>query len=282
MRNCIASVVETISPRHEEDGRLVWKTITAPWETRVIFMVQTNPAALGSTSSKTETDESIYALGNIREYTEQTCADLLTTSSHMENILPILGEQYIDFPIASAPTGLFPGSPVAMQMMELSKIVEKRAIYEIIHLKNEAIDQILRQWVAILHTHAGLAGRVRQVGETIHWAKTKTEIRAVLTILFQAKRRQVQPGGPTYDGRDRRDLMVDAMRGRVMLMMGDEESLRPWLREVCIEEQDEGEFDAIMRMVYQGPASQGPGQGPAPGPASQGPASQGPPPQGNP
>ncbi|KAG6362747.1 hypothetical protein INS49_007840 [Diaporthe citri] len=275
MRNSIAYVVETIASDHEQDGRLVWKTIAAPWEARFEYMLESNPAALNALEeSDAETiNDSIDGLANLRKFTLQTCVDLLSTSSHLENVLPILDDQYIDFPIATAPTGLFPGVPIAMQMMELSKIVEKRAVHDIIRLKNPGLDQIIQQWIKILHTHAGLSERVRRVGEAVHWERVKAEIKAVTIVLFQAKRREVEPTGPTLNGRHPRDLLVDAMRGQVMLMLGDHEPLRVWLREVCIEEQDEEEFDTIMRMVYRGPASQGP---PAQEPASQGPPSQGP------
>ncbi|KAL2284815.1 hypothetical protein FJTKL_08644 [Diaporthe vaccinii] len=232
IRDYVARVVETITPSHEEDGRLVWKTITAPWEARFDYMLETNPVALDALeeSEANTINDNIFGLANIRKYTQQTCADLLSTSSHMENVLPILGDQYIDFPIASAPTGLFPGVPIAMQMMELSKIIEKRAIYDIMRLKNEGLDKIVRQWVEILHTHAGSSARLAAVGETIHRARTKAEIKAVAIVLFQAKRREVQPAGPTYDGRHPRDLLVASTRGQLMLMIGDDEGLRLWLR----------------------------------------------------
>lgn len=278
MRNSIAYVVETIASSHEQDGRRVWKTLTAPWEMRLDYMLETDTEALNALSDREAeaVNDAIDGLRKIRQFTRQACDDLLTTSSHLENVLRILDEQYVDYPIATAPTGLFPGVPVAMQMMELSKVVEKRALYEMIRLKNPGLDQIIQQWIKILHTHAGLSERVRRVGATVHWERVKAEIRAVTIVLFQAKRREVEPGGPTYDGRHPRDLLVDAMRGQVMLMLGDHEPLRPWLREVCIEEQDEEEFHTIMRMVYQRPAPQEPApQEPAPQePASQGPAIQ--------
>lgn len=266
VRDSIAYVVETIASSHEQDGRLEWKTIAAPWEARGYYMVETNPAFDDLDDDEAlATNDSIDGLAAIRKFTQQACTDLLTTSRHMENVLPILGDQYIDFPIATAPTGLFSGVPVAMQMMELSKIVEKRAIYEILRLKNKGLDEIVRQWIMILNTHAGLSERLAAVGETIQRARIKAEIRAVMIVLFQAKRQEVEPTGPTLDGRHPRDLWVDSLRGQVMLMLGDNEALRAFLRRVCIEEQDEEEFDTIMRMVQQGPAPQGPAsQGPAP------------------
>lgn len=267
IRDSIAWVVEKITPSHEGDGGLVWKTITAPWEARFEYMLETNPVALDALdeSQANTINEFIIGLRNIRKYTQQTCADLLSTSGHLENVLPILGDQYIDFPVATAPTGLFPGVPIAFQMMELSKVLEKRAIYDIMRLRNQGLANIVRQWVEILNTHAGLSQRLATVGDTIQRAKTKAEIRAVTIVLFQAKRREVEPSGPTTDGRHPRDLLVDAMRGQIMLMLGDDEALRVWLRQICIQEQDEEEFDTIMRMVYRGPGNQGQSsQGPAP------------------
>lgn len=219
--------------------------------------VQANPAALNN-AVQLAVNNAIGGVNNIRKYTQDTCGELLNTSSHMENILPILGDDYIDFPMASAPTGLFPGVPIASQMMELSKIIEKGAVYEIARLNNPDLDAIVRQWIRILETHVGLSSRVEDLREDVAREKLKTVIRAVTIVLFQAKRREVGPIAPTSDGLHPRDALVATARGQITLQLGDDPAMRVWLREVCIEEQDEEEFNTIMRMMPQEPSSQGP------------------------
>lgn len=253
MRSVITAAVGYVAPSHERDGGPEWKTLAAPWEARFLFMVQTSSVALGDAAQR-RNNYQIDTLANIRKYTQQTCTDILITSSHLEAILPILGDQYIDFPVASAPTGLFPGVPVAIQMMELSKIFEKAAVRDINRLKTPGLIRIIHQWLAILQSHTGLLDRARDVLAT---QRTRIEIEAALTVIFQTKQRELRIGEPTYDGNQRRDMSVAAMRGQIMLLLGDDETLRAWLRELCIEEQDEEEFNTIMRMVSQRPAAQG-------------------------
>lgn len=255
MRNSITSVLVRVAARHDQGDQREWKTITASWEVTFIFMVEQNRAALSSAAQQA-INRSIDSLTNIRNYTQEKCGELLNTSNHMQNILPILDEQYIDFPIASAPNGLFPGVPIAMQMMELSKIMEKRAVHEIVRLNDPDLEKIIRQWMRILETHVGLSSRVDILREELNREKQKTVILTISTVLFQAKRREVGSAGPTHDGRHPRDLLVDTARGQIMLLLGEDQVLRAWLRQVCIEEQDEEEFDNIMRIVHRGPAPQ--------------------------
>lgn len=250
MRASIVSMLEKVAPNHEQDGELVWKTISAPWEARFIFMVETNPAALNSITRQ-EVHESIDALTNIRKYTQQTCGDLLSTLSHMENILPILSVEYMDLPIAKLPRDLFPGVPIAVKMMEQSEIMEKRAIYEAVRLEHPILRKIIGQWLRILETHLGMSDRIgnfrREVNLGMKRERIKSEIEALLIILFEAKRREVDPTLSAVDGRHPRDLFVDAVRGQVALLLLDDEIIKAWLREFCVEEGDPEEFDAIMR-----------------------------------
>lgn len=261
MRASIASMLEKVAPRHEQDGELVWKTISAPWEARFIFMVQTNPAALNSTTRQ-EVNEYIDALANIRKYTQQTCGDLLNTLSHMDNVLPILGVQYIDLPIAKLPKGLFPGVPIATKMMEQSEIMEKRAIYETVRLENPILKKIVGQWLRILETHLGMSNRIgnfrNEVILGMKQERIKSEIGALMLILFEAKQREVDPNLSAVDGRHPRDLFLDALRGQVVLLLLDDEVIRAWLRDVCVEEDDPEEFDTIMHMLNRRPNPQGP------------------------
>lgn len=261
MRTSVLSMLDKVAPRHEREGDLVWKTIGAPWETRFIFMVETNHATLDSITRQ-EVNESIDALTNIRKYTQQTCGDLLSTLSHMENILPILGDQYIDFPIATLPKGLFPGVPIATKMMEQSEIMEKRAIYETVRLNHPILKQIVGQWLRILATHLGLSDRIENFRDDVKLGmkreKIISEIQAVMIILFDFKRLEVEPNISAVDGRHPRDLLVDSLRGQVVLLLLDDEVIKAALRDMCVEEDDPEEFDNIMHMLNRRPNPQGP------------------------
>lgn len=250
----VRDALDQIGRDHEEQGVLQWQTIKAPWEARLIFMTTTNPGnldrrALEQIQAATET------LANLRKAAQQKCEDLVVTTSHIDRVVGILDEGYIDFPMASAPRGFFPGVPIARSMMQLSKSVEAAAVKEIIRLSNRGIDDIVRQWVQLLEAYFGLSDRLRGVRQDIRLARITADLSAIKTVLFQVKRDEVQPP-PAQGGQPAKDQALARIRTQIRNTVQNNGDLITILRDLCRGEQDDEEYETIMRIPYQAPAQQ--------------------------
>lgn len=239
---------------HEGQGGLQWQTIEAPWEARLTFVTATNSGnldghALQQIQAATET------LASLRKAARQKCVDLAVTTSHVDRVVGVLGDGYIDFPMASAPRGLFPGVPIARSMMTLSKSVEAAAVKEIIRLSNRGIDDIVRQWVQLLEAYFGMSDRMGGVRQDIRLARKMADLSASKTVLFQVKRGEVQPP-PAQGGQPGKDQALARIRTQIRNTVQNNGDLITFLRDLCRGEQDDGEFQTIMRIPYQGPPQQ--------------------------
>lgn len=250
MTNAATETLNTIGRDHEEDGQYRWDTIFAPWEARLIYMVETNSGVLDGATQQ-QIQAATVALADIRNETQQKCIEMARTLGHVDSILIILGEEYIDFPIATAPTPSFPGVPIARAMMTLSKSVERAAIQQIISLKNKNIDDIVRQWVVLLEAHVGMSDRMRGVGYTVWMERTKADLLAIKTVLFQVKRDENLPA--TQGGQPTKDERLAGMRSQIRSLVRNDQGAIGFLRGICRGEHDDEEFETIMRIPFEAP-----------------------------
>lgn len=250
IRNAVVAVVERVTPMDPGEGLLQSKTIADYWENSFTQLVQTSPMDL-SDNAQRMLNNAISGLADTRKEAEQACADLELTISHVDNILPILGDQYVSFPIETAPSGLFPGVPIARKIMQTSKAVENAAVAQILHLKDSRIDGIVQQWIKILEAHVGLGERMQGAADTIKLERNRVDLETIMPRLFELKQRE-DPPAEQQGGRTPRDLTLTAIRAQVTLLAGDDERLRTWLRDFCRRNNDEEEYNTLMGMAYQG------------------------------
>lgn len=250
----VRDTLNQIGRDHDEQGVLQWQTIKAPWEARLTFMTTTNPGNLNGDALQ-QFQAATETLANLRKAAQQKCEDLVVTTSHIDRVVGILDDGYIDFPIARAPRGLFPGVPIARSMMQLSKSVEAAAVKEIIRLTNKGIDDIVRQWVQLLEAYFGMSDRMRGVRQDIRLSRNMADLSAIKTVLFQVKRDEVQPP-PAQGGQPAKDQALAYIRTQIRNTVQNNGDLINFLRDLCRGEQDDEEFQAIMRIPYQVPAQQ--------------------------
>lgn len=250
MTNAATETLNSIGRDHEEDGQYRWDTIFAPWEARLIYMGETNSGVLDGATQQ-EIQAATVALADIRKEAEQKCIEMARILGQVDSITMILGEEYIDFPIGTAPTPNFPGVPIARSMMTLSKSVERAAIQQIVSLKNKDIDDIVRQWVVLLEAHVGLSDRMRGVGYTVWMEKTKANLMAIKTVLFQVKRDGNLPA--IQGGQPAKHQRLAEMRSQIRSMVQNHQGAIGFLRDICRAEGDDEEFQTIMRIPFEEP-----------------------------
>lgn len=266
LREIMIRVTETtddIGSDHEVDDHLEWQTIFAPWEARLMYMLATNPEPRTiDPPLRQDIQDATDAFADLRKETQQSCIDLSETLRHVDEVRRILGDEYIENPIAATQGPLFPGVPIARSMMECSKSFELAAVQQIIGLRgNRGIDDIVRQWMRLLRVHVGLTERVSGIQEHIMVARGKEDLRAIKIILFQAKRDQNQPAGAAEAGQAAKDQQLARLREQTRHIVRRNEVLITYLRNIFHEEGDDGdrEFQTIMNIPYQPPRPQQPG-----------------------
>jgi hypothetical protein len=253
MTGAISDTLDKIGRDHEEQGGLQWETIMAPWEARLVFMVETNPGNLDA-AARQQIQAAIETLADLRKEAQQKCMDLAGTTGHLDSVVRILGDDYIDFPTAAASRGLFPGVPIARTMMTLSKSVEAAAVQQIICLTNKAIDDVVRQWVMLLEAHVGLSDRMRRVKQEVSVTRDMANLNAIKTLLFQVKRDELEPAAQS--GQLSKQQKLDGIRAQIRITVRNNVHLITFLRDICRGEQDDEEFETIMRIPYQEPPRQ--------------------------
>lgn len=260
MTNMITAALGHIGRDHQRDGDLEWRTIFAPWEARLMFMVATNPRVVDP-PLRHDIQVATDAMAQLRQETQQICEDLSVVLGQVDSVGRILGDNYINFPIAAAPAGIFPGVPIARKMMDLSKALEPAAVQEIIGLSgNQGVDDIVRQWMRLLGVHLGLSDRVRGVQDQVIVARGKEDLRAIKMILFQAKRDENQPAGAAEAGQAAKDQQLARLRDQIRHTVRNNGVLITHLRDICREEGADGdaEFQTIMSIPYPVPPRQPP------------------------
>ncbi|POS74970.1 hypothetical protein DHEL01_v206632 [Diaporthe helianthi] len=231
-------------------------TIFAPWETRLMYMMATNPGALDA-NLRQQIQAATDVFAELRKETQQTCLNMAVIIGQVDGILGVLGDNYINFPVTTASRRLFPGVPIARSMMEYSKAVEAAAVQEIIALSgNKGIDDIVRQWMRLLSVHLGLSGRIRGIQDQVVVARGKEDLMAIKLILFQAKRDENQPAGAAEAGQVAKDQQLARLRGQIRHTVRNNQVLITYLRQICGEEGDDGEFQTIMNIPYPAPSQQ--------------------------
>jgi hypothetical protein len=245
INTAISDALNDIAREHEERGEFQWQTIMAPWETPLAFMIATNSGGINRAALE-QVQNAANTMTNLRKSAEQKCMDLAETMGHLDSIIKVLGESYDTFQTANAARGLFTGVPVAKTMGEQSKPVEAAAIQQIIHLKDPGIDNIVRQWVLLLETHAGLSGRMREVQQDVALKRAMVNLSALTTVLFQVKHDELQLQPSAENGKLAKDERLDTIRTHIKRLVQDKKPLITSLGYICRVEQDEEEFRTIM------------------------------------